>query len=214
MLGSDAQQTQVRADGLPDSIDGASEEQQQRFFLKLLLESVLENKSNVLDYTGLLQSYAEQSGQAHKGYALQQNDHITLMLTFDVTLTCFALLLSVRLLSGPAVPCSLPCLAAQAHQHLTKDSFMCRGVKNLRRLISCLEAVGILTRTDLAQLPGRDSVSVSARWTLTSVKPLPAVLDTFAAAVTSPPAGQMRTTAFTCDAFSSCSSDPCLNIVC
>ena len=53
-------------DGLPESIIGASEEHQQRFFLKLMLESVLESKSPVLDFTVLLQKYAVLSGQAHK----------------------------------------------------------------------------------------------------------------------------------------------------
>lgn len=67
-LGSDAKQAPV-ADGLPEEIKGAEEEYQQRFFLKLLLESVLENQSNVLDYSALLKKYASLSGQNHKGYA-------------------------------------------------------------------------------------------------------------------------------------------------
>ncbi|KAK9862653.1 hypothetical protein WJX84_010410 [Apatococcus fuscideae] len=129
LLGTDARQAPVDAQGLPDRMEGAAEEYQQRSFLKLLLESVLESRSPVLNYTALLETYASLSGQAHK-----------------------------------------------------------REIQNLRRLMSCLEGSGIIKRTDLSQQKGRDAVARSARWTLTSIKPIVAVIDTFAAAVKPPPA--------------------------
>lgn len=72
--------------------------------------------------------------------------------------------------------------------------------------MTCLEAVGVLTRTELAQQPGRDAVAKTARWTLSSVKPVPVVIDTFAAAHKLPSEGHNSMRQILTDEFSAVST--------